>query len=147
MAFGGVATGSIKAQLAARQTGTVKDTGRTPMPTATAPNTGRKVEVVATLLVTSVKKIINAATANIRNIGGTVLSTLKPSPIQMPRPLEFIWAAIDKPPPNKINNPHGNLSESLQSKSSPLFEVDGIINKRMAEIIAMPASVRPENIW
>ena len=78
IAFGGVATGSIKAQLAARQTGTVRETGRTPMPTATAPNTGRKVEVVATLLVTSVKKIINAATANIKNIGGTALNTLKP---------------------------------------------------------------------
>ena len=75
-----------------------------------------------------------------------MLNTLKPSPIQMPRPLEFIWAAIDKPPPNKINNPNGNLSESPQSKSYPLFEVDGIINKRMAEIIAIPASVRPENI-
>ena len=54
MAFGGVATGSMKAQLAARHTGTVSDTGSTPMPTATEPKTGKNVEVVATLEVTSV---------------------------------------------------------------------------------------------
>ena len=68
--MGGVATGSIKAQLAAKHTGTVNETGNTPIPTATAPKTGKKVEVVATLDVTSVKNIINAATANIKNIGG-----------------------------------------------------------------------------
>ena len=90
MAFGGVATGNIKAQLAAKQTGTVSDTGSTPIPIATAPKTGKKVEVVATFEVTSVKKIIKAATANIRKIGGTVLKTLSPSPIQIPSPLEFI---------------------------------------------------------
>ena len=61
IAFGGVATGNIKAQLAARQTGTVKETGNIPKPTATAPKTSKKVEVVATLLVISVKNIINAA--------------------------------------------------------------------------------------
>ena len=90
IAFGGVATGNIKAQLAARQTGTVSDTGSTPMPIATAPKTGKNVEVVATLEVTSVKKIIKAATASIKKIGGTLLNILNPSPIQTPRPLEFI---------------------------------------------------------
>ena len=48
--------------------------------------TGKKVEVVATLDVTSVKNIINAATANIKNIGGTVLSTLRLSPIHICAP-------------------------------------------------------------
>ena len=80
MAFGGVATGNMKAQLAAKHTGTVSDTGRTPIPTATAPKTGKNVEVVATLEVTSVRKIIKAATAKIKKIGGTVLRTLNPSP-------------------------------------------------------------------
>ena len=80
----------MNAQLAARHTGTVSDTGKTPMPTATAPKTGKKVDVVATLLVISVKKIIRAATANIRIIGGTVLKTFNPSPIHIPKPLELI---------------------------------------------------------
>ena len=71
MAFGGVATGSIKAQLAAKTTGIVKTSGAIPIATATAPKTGKKVEVVATLLVTSVRKMIKAATAITRVIRGT----------------------------------------------------------------------------
>ena len=42
------------------------------------------------IAVDSVKKIINAATAKIKNIGGTLLNTLKPSPIHTPSPLAFI---------------------------------------------------------
>ena len=44
IAFGGVATGSINAQLAANTTGIVKATGATPIATATAPTTGKNVE-------------------------------------------------------------------------------------------------------
>ena len=86
MAFGGVATGSIKAQLAAKQTGMVKETGTTPIAIANAPMTGRKVLVVATLLVISVKKIIKVATASIKIIGSTFCRTVKPCPIHIPRP-------------------------------------------------------------
>ena len=90
IAFGGVATGNIKAQLAAKHTGTVKETGRTPIAIAKAPNTGKNVVVVVTLLVISVKKIINVATANIKSIGGTVLRTSRLFPIHIPNPLELI---------------------------------------------------------
>ena len=90
IALGGVATGSMNAQLAAKHTGTVKETGRTPMAIASAPNTGKKVVVVVTLLVISVKKIIKVATANIKSIGGTVLRTSKLLPIHIPSPLELI---------------------------------------------------------
>ena len=48
--------------------------------------TGRKVLVVATLLVISVKKIIKVATANIKIIGSTFCRTVKPCPIHIPRP-------------------------------------------------------------
>ena len=61
IALGGVATGNINAQLAAKHTGTVKETGRTPIAIAKAPNTGKKVVVVVTLLVISVKKIIKGS--------------------------------------------------------------------------------------
>ena len=57
IAFGGVATGSINAQLAAKHTGTVSETGKTPIAIANAPNTGKKVVVVVTLLVISVRKL------------------------------------------------------------------------------------------
>ena len=90
IAFGGVATGSINAQLAAKQTGIANDTGSTPIAIASPPNTGRNVVVVVTLLVISVKKIIKVAIAKIKNIGGIVLKTIKLSPIHMPKPLELI---------------------------------------------------------
>ena len=80
----------MNAQLAAKQTGTVNETGRTPIAIANAPNTGKNVVVVVTLLVISVKNIIKVATANIKRIGGTVLNTNKLLPIQMPKPLELI---------------------------------------------------------
>ena len=78
IAFGGVATGNIKAQLAAKTTGIVSATGATPRATATAPTTGRNVEVVATLEVSSVKKMIKVATAKINIIGGTLPKIVRP---------------------------------------------------------------------
>jgi hypothetical protein len=78
IAFGGVATGSINAQLAAKTTGMVSATGAIPRATATAPTTGKKVEVVATLDVISVKKMINVGTAKINIMGGTLPKTVSP---------------------------------------------------------------------
>ena len=144
IALGGVATGSMNAQLAAKHTGTVKETGRTPIAIARAPNTGKKVVVVVTLLVISVKKIIKVATANIKSIGGTVLRTSKLLPIHIPSPLELIWAASDKPPPNKINKPHGKSLDLSHCRRSPFLEADGVIKINIAAIIAIPASVKPE---
>ena len=67
----------MKAQLAAKTTGIVRAIGVMPKATATAPTTGRKVEVVATLDVISVKNIIMVATANIRTIEGTFSKTVR----------------------------------------------------------------------
>ncbi len=65
MAFGGVATGSIKAQLAAIPAGTMIRSGSISSPTATAYSTGTSVAVVAVLLVNSVRKIIMPVTVAI----------------------------------------------------------------------------------
>ena len=78
IALGGVATGSINAQLAANTTGIVKATGAIPSATATAPTTGKNVEVVATFDVISVKNIIKVATASTSTIGGTFPRMAKP---------------------------------------------------------------------
>ena len=59
-ALGGVATGNIKAQLAAKVTGTHNIMGGIPDWIAMAPMTGKKVAVVATLLVNSVRNITSA---------------------------------------------------------------------------------------
>ena len=58
MALGSVATGSMKAQLVAKVTGAAKIIGLIPISIAIAPITGKKVAVVAMLLVNSVRKII-----------------------------------------------------------------------------------------
>ena len=109
IALGGVATGNMNAQLAANTTGIVSDIGNTPMEMATAPTTGKKVLVVATLEVISVKNIIKVATHSIRIIGGTDLRTDNPSPIHRPRPEDPICAASERPPPNNTRSPHGSL--------------------------------------
>ena len=62
IAFGGVATGSINAQLAAMVAGITSISGSMPRPTATANSTGIKVAVVAVLLVSSVRNIIRVIT-------------------------------------------------------------------------------------
>ena len=84
IALGGVATGNMNAQLAANTTGIVRATGAMPKATATAPTTGKNVEVVATLEVISVRKIIKVATAKINTIGGTFSNTVNPCPILTP---------------------------------------------------------------
>ena len=105
IAFGGVATGSMNAQLAARTTGIVKATGAIPRATATAPTTGKNVDVVATLEVISVRNIIKVATANIKTIGGTFSKTIKPCPIHPPSPDDPIDAARIVHPQIKQANP------------------------------------------
>ena len=119
----------MKAQLAARTTGTVKTSGATPTATATEPNTGRKVEVVATLLVTSVKNIINAATAITKIINGTVLRLTRLCPIHSPSPVSLICTPRERPPPKRSNRPQGSLLDCSQASNSPFLPLDGIINK------------------
>ena len=144
IALGGVATGSMNAQLAANTTGIVKATGATPIATATAPTTGKNVDVVATLDVISVKNIIKVATANIRTMGGTFPKIVKPCPTQLPRPEDPIDAAKDNAPPNKTSKPHGSLLACSQVSKSVLAFSEGMKKKLNAANMAMPASVRPD---
>ena len=67
-ALGGVATGSINAQLAARVIGMTNRSGSFPVSTARAAITGRKVAVVARLLVSSVRKMTRAVAATINKM-------------------------------------------------------------------------------
>jgi hypothetical protein len=65
MALGGVATGSIKAQLAAMVVGTTNVSTSTPIPTAMDATIGIKAAVVAELLVNSVRKMTSEVNKNI----------------------------------------------------------------------------------
>ena len=67
IAFGGVATGIIKAQLAATAAGITSMAAEVLSDTATGPNSGKKAAAVAVLLVISVRKIITVVTRTISN--------------------------------------------------------------------------------
>src|SRR5690554_1059111 len=75
IALGGVATGIMKAQLAAIAAGMVSNNGDISWESASAPKSGRKAAVVAVLLVTSVRKMITATTSVIITIKGMALAT------------------------------------------------------------------------
>ena len=86
MAFGGVATGSINAQLAASVTGTHNTNGSMPDCAAIAAMTGRKVAAVAKLLVSSVRKTTNPAAATIRTKTPRLATGKSDSPNQTAKP-------------------------------------------------------------
>src|SRR5690606_36679454 len=126
MALGGVATGSMKAQLAAIASGTANTVGGRPRLTAIAAANGRKVAALAVLLVISVRKIIpTVATAMIR------ITSQEPSPdivdaSQSARPEDSIAAANVRPPPNCHCTPHCKAFKSFQvSRRPPLGMPEG----------------------
>ena len=74
---------------------------------------------------------------NIKNSGLTSLNTEKTEPIQSPRPVALICAAIDKPPPKRMSIPQGKFLVALHS-SKPSPFVDGVMNNANAAMIAIP---------
>ena len=71
MAFGAVAAGNIKARDAAIVAGSINNNGFSSRLMAKPAITGKKVSTVATFDVSSVKNVINVATAKIINKGWT----------------------------------------------------------------------------
>ena len=144
MAFGGVATGNMKAQLAARATGIancatrlkllVPSGNKFPSTVAKIIIMGTKVAVVAWLLVSSVRKTIRITINNINNTA--LISGIRP-PIHLPKPELMIAFAIDKPPPNKIKIPQGSFVVLLHS-IRPEPWLDLVMNTASAAIIAIP---------
>src|SRR5690625_6473144 len=80
MAFGGVATGSINAQLAAMVAGMTKSIGSCPIPMAEEARIGRNAAAVAVLLVISVRKMTTRITTSISSRMGRAPSPLTPWP-------------------------------------------------------------------
>ena len=117
IAFGGVATGIMKAQLAARATGTISMNGVTAIAMAKDAASGRKTAAVAVLLVISVRKTTIPATSNTMKNSGHPAPDLMTWPIQSARPLALIADASERPPPNKISTPHG--SRLLDAANQP----------------------------
>ena len=109
MAFGGVATGSIKAQLAAKVIDAPNIIGSSPRPIAKAAITGKKTLVVAILDVNSVRKTINVTAANIRAISPNTPNGSKPFPSHAANPVEATAFARLKPPPKRIRRFQGTF--------------------------------------
>lgn len=90
MAFGGVATGIIKAQLAAIAVGMISNRGLIPNPTATAAKIGPKAETVAMLLDSSVTKITVVQTIIIKTTRGSPFKSLTVQPMNSATPVVLI---------------------------------------------------------
>ena len=143
-AFGGVATGSMNAQLAASVTGTDKISGESPSSRASAPRIGKNVAVVARLLVISVRNITRAVAQNTTKPMPRTDSGDKPSASHDAKPLLDIAEAKLKPPPNSMRTPQGNCFKSSQH-SSLLCSLDplGVAKSSRAPVNAIEASDRP----
>ena len=144
IAFGGVATGIMKAQLAASVAGTIRSSGSTLIAAAVAPRIGRKVAVVAVLLVTSVSMISRAAAPMTRTSTGMPSSTSRRLPMKRSTPVLTTAAARLSPPPNRSRIPHGASSAFFQlSRNTPRRKWTGTVNSNRPAPIAMPGSVSP----
>ena len=116
------------------------------MPMANAATTGRKVPVVAVLLVSSVKNAMSVVITTTSTIVPASPRTMRLFPIQSARPVRVIEEARLSPPPNRSKRPHGSfgmVSHFMRYGSSdwPL----GMRKRVMAAIIAIPASDSPDN--
>mmetsp|Transcript_78801 Transcript_78801/g.222813 ORF Transcript_78801/g.222813 Transcript_78801/m.222813 type:complete len:400 (-) Transcript_78801:416-1615(-) len=151
MAFGGVATGSIKAQLAASVAGTIRVTGASWREQARSPRIGSSTLAVAVLLVTSVRKVTSSTAANTTRSVGAPWRTDSCWPSHSESPVALKPVASAKPPPKSSRMCHGvlrSVGQSISHLDSPLASLAGIIKRRIAiatEIVSSPslALLRP----
>jgi len=144
MAFGGVATGSMNAQVAARATGMTSSMMSWSMPAATPPMIGRKAAAVAVLEVISVRKMMRAVTASTISTTGSPPTPRETSPIQAERPFAVNIAERESPPPNSNRMSHGISLAVLQSRRGmPLRGCTGMRNSASAMHMAMSSSLMP----
>ena len=120
IAFGGVATGSIKAHEAPIPITKTSTSCGSPICSAIAANTGTNKAAEAVLEANSVKKIINADTAIMTIISGaedSALATVSPSTKDAPDTFKIVDSAI--PPPNSMSTPQSVLSDTCFHDTKP----------------------------
>lgn len=142
IAFGGVPTGNMYAQLAAIAAGAISSNGCTPTATDNVAKIGKIIVAVAVLDVTSVKNKTKIVMTITIRIGLTPFNDFNCSPNHFAKPLSDIPLANAKPPPNKINTPHGSSFATSQSMIRRCFSVflAGIINNNIDIKIAIVPS-------
>ena len=141
-AFGGVAIGNIKAQLAAITTAIPIILTGSPISMAITLMIGRNDIVKAVLDRTSVKKTVVKINMHKTKSTEKLFRKVNCEASQSPKPLNIIAFARAKPPPKSNNKPQGNCFICFHcNKSFFLFE-DGIRKNIKAEVIAIPESVK-----
>lgn len=121
IAFGGVPTGSMKAQFAAIAAGTINAYGWTFSANASEASTGRIIVAVAVFDVISVKNSTNAAEMTTMTTKLNPSNTVSLPPIHSARPVSLKPVASARPPPNKRRIPHGKSFDTDQSNTLPLY--------------------------
>ena len=140
IALGGVAIGIIKAQLADKIKGSSNSVSSILFVSANILRIGSRRNVVAVLLVNSVKIEVKRAINKIRVNKFKCLKSFKNNVICFANPDEIIREASAKPPPKRINIFHGIfLNHSFVSITLPFLA--GIKKNRDAPNIAIIESV------
>lgn len=129
IAFGGVPTGNMYAQLAAIAAGAINSNGCTPTATDNVAKIGKIIVAVAVLDVTSVKNRTKIVMTITIRIGLTPFNDFNCSPNHFAKPLSEIPFANAKPPPNKINTPQGALCNFPVNDTAMFFSIFSWNNK------------------
>ena len=141
-ALGGVATGNIKAQLAATVADTISIKGCTLIVSAMGARIGSNMAVVARFEVISVKKLTAAINMNTsKNIDSPCREVICP-PIQLASPVAENPSANAIPPPKSKMIPQGIRTASSQLINFSFFPFAGRINNMMLAVMAMMVSSR-----
>ena len=146
MAFGGVAMGIIKAQLAAKTNGKVSLSISISLFIAKRLRIGRRRNVVAVLLVNSVKSDVITEIIMIVDKRPRLLKLSVSLAISSARPDEIIIEAIASPPPKSIKTFHGIFLYQSKFKIGEKF-LFGIIKKRNDPKIAITGSERSSSYF
>ena len=131
VAFGGVATGSIKANDPAMVTGSINNSGLVSLLTASPSRIGNRVSTVAVLEVISVKKVIKKQIHKMGSNGCMPLNHSNCCPNHNDYPETLKPLAKAKPPQNNNIISHGISSAAFQSiKKVPGCVFEGMIKKK-----------------
>mmetsp|Transcript_47919 Transcript_47919/g.143111 ORF Transcript_47919/g.143111 Transcript_47919/m.143111 type:complete len:304 (-) Transcript_47919:398-1309(-) len=143
IALGGVATGSMKAQLAASVAGTMSVTGWAPTDRASSPMMGSRTFAVAVLLVTSVRKVTTRTTKRTSSTVGKSRRRQSWSPIQADKWVSLNPVARAKPPPKRRRMSQGvfnSVCQSISRVDTPRSSLAGMMKRRIAAAIEMVLS-------
>ena len=141
IAFGGVATGNMKAHEADIVAGIMRRNGCTSSPTAVAARIGRKIVAIAVFDVISVRNVTMSAETTTRSTAGAPANKLIPPAIFAASPLSRKPLPRAIPPPNSISIPHGISFAAFQSRTNtPRFASTGRMKRTIAAATAIVES-------